>query len=237
MTHVNNRFSGYKTFSVCFIISMIITTIAFYSYCGNTIAKEPEKKVDTHEVTIESSNDITEETKVSVEPMTPVAVEKEEPTTVIEETTTIVEETNTHYYVNDNGYKAYLDKQYQNHLYDMCKKYNVEQYYTLFMAQMYHESTFRQHLVSKTNDYGLMQINVCNHKWLSEKLGFTDFLNPYNSIEAGVYMMSNYLHKYNDVEKALVCYNSGESVVRKGTYSTKYSRGVLDDMKLLIELN
>ena len=119
----------------------------------------------------------------------------------------------------------------------MCVKYNVEKYYTLFIAQMYHESTFRINLISGTNDYGLMQINKCNHKWLGELLGNNDFLDPYNNIEAGVYMLSSYLHKYNDVEKALVCYNRGESAVKKGTYSTSYSKGVLEDMNLLVELD
>ena len=81
-----------------------------------------------------------------------------------------------------------------------------------------------------------MQINKCNHEFLRNKFGFTDFLDPYVSIESGVYFMSGYLHKYNDVEKALVCYNRGESAVRKGTYSTSYSKGVLEDMNLLVEL-
>jgi hypothetical protein len=49
--------------------------------------------------------------------------------------------------------------------------------------------------------------------------------------------MSEFLHKYNDVEKALVCYNRGESAVINGTYSTSYSQGVLYDMNFLVELD
>ena len=101
---------------------------------------------------------------------------------------------------------------------------------------MYHESGFQTDIVSGTNDYGLMQINKCNHDWLSKKLGKSNFLDPYTSIEAGVYILSDYLKKYDDVQTALVCYNMGESAIQKGIYSTKYSRGVLADEKLLVEL-
>lgn len=153
-----------------------------------------------------------------------------------EEIVTAPARPNKLYYVNENGWESYLDECYQNHLYEMCVKYDVVDYYTLFLAQMYHESGFRTDVISGTNDYGLMQINICNHEWLGQKLGNSDFLDPYNNIEAGVYMMSGYLKKYNDAEKALVCYNRGESAVRNGTYSTKYSQGVLYDMTFLVEL-
>ena len=48
--------------------------------------------------------------------------------------------------------------------------------------------------------------------------------------------ISDYLKKYDDVQTALVCYNMGEGAIQKGIYSTKYSRGVLADKKLLVEL-
>jgi hypothetical protein len=146
------------------------------------------------------------------------------------------ERTNKLYYVDDNGYKSYFDECYQNYLYDLCVQYGITEYYTLLIAQIYHESTFRTNLISSTNDYGLMQINVCNHSWLRNKLGISDFLNPYENMQAGVYMMSSYLHKYGDAEKALVCYNLGEGGA-KGVSSTSYSRGVLYDRSLLVELN
>ena len=153
---------------------------------------------------------------------------------IVEEETEedIVIDINSLYYVEEDGYKSYLHEDYQDFLYLMCIKYDVKEYYELFIAQMYHESSFRTNLVSGTNDYGIMQINTCNHEWLRDKFGFTDFLDPYVSI------MSLYLHKYNDVEKALVCYNMGESAVRKrGIYSSTYSRGVLNDIDLLVKID
>ena len=82
-----------------------------------------------------------------------------------------------------------------------------------------------------------MQINEGNHEWLSETLGVTDFLDPYQSIRCGVFMLSSYLHKYDDVQKALVCYNKGEGAVIDGTYSTDYSQCVVSDWDKLVELN
>lgn len=157
-----------------------------------------------------------------------------------EETPEIIEEPKRenilYQVVDENGWVSTLDAKYQDYLWKMCKKYEIEDYYTLLLAQMYHESGFDIKTVSNTGDYGLMQINKCNHKWLSEKLGSNDFLDPYISIESGVLIMSDFLHKYNDVQKSLVCYNMGESAVLNGTYSTKYSTGVISDMNLLVEI-
>ena len=140
------------------------------------------------------------------------------------------------YYVQDGNYRYDLPKKYQDYLWSLCKKYKVTDYYKLFIAQMYHESNFDESVISETNDYGLMQINKCNHSWLSKKLKNGDFLDPYNNMEAGVLMMSEFLKKYYDVHKALVCYNRGESAVINGTYSTSYSKCVISDTNKLIEI-
>ena len=143
--------------------------------------------------------------------------------------------------VLQKGYKLYevhepygtymLEPEYQAYLYDTCVKYGVEKYYKLMMAVMWHESNFNVKEISKTNDYGLMQINKCNHSWLKKTLDLpsNDFLDPYTSIECGVYMMQSYLLKYDDVHKALVAYNRGDNAVdKKHIYETSYSRTVVD---------
>ena len=136
-----------------------------------------------------------------------------------------------YYTINDEGFYSTLEYEYQDYLWKMCEKYDICGSYELLLAQMYSESSYNPSIVSNTNDYGLMQINICNHEWLSEQLGISDFLNPYSSIEAGCYMMSVYLHKY-DAEASLVAYNMGESVVKKGTYSSSYSRRVLENKNM-----
>ena len=135
------------------------------------------------------------------------------------------------YYEIHEGYGTYmLPKKYQKYTLKMCKKYGVKKYYKLMLALMWHESNYKVDDISRTNDYGLCQINRCNHSWLKKTLDINgDFLDPYTSIECGVYMMSIYLKKYDDVETALVAYNRGENAVSKNkTYSTSYSRTIVD---------
>lgn len=123
-------------------------------------------------------------------------------------------------------YDIPLDTELQHYTYNLCVEYGVEEYYPLMLAVMWHESNFNEKVVSRTNDYGLMQINKINHKWLSEKFGITDFLDAKQNIKAGVYMLSTYLLKYEDIDKALMAYNLGEAGARRywnaGKYTTKY---------------
>lgn len=186
------------------------------------------------------------ETQVTLEEATKVAVSKpiEDKVVTIEnaENPTLKETkpVREHKYykvidTNENNYETTLDYELQDYLYETCKKYGVEEHYELLMAQMYNESRFNPNVISKTHDWGIMQINECNHEWLSKTLGITNFLDPYQSIECGVYMMSGYLKKY-PVETALVAYNAGESKVRNGVTSTKYSKRVLGYVPMLTEI-
>lgn len=232
MKHKTNPSSGRKERTVftlilrLFIVAVVIGGASAFAYYATN-------KQSTEEEIVIEDNQKEQANNVVVFPTNiPVPESTQEPVLP-----TPTPKPYVYYYINDNGYKSYLDNQYQDYLYEMCVKYNVTEYYTLFIAQMYHESSFNINNISKTHDYGLMQINKCNHKWLGKILGNNDFLDPYNNIEAGVYMMSNFLNKYQDVQKALVCYNRGEGAVKKGTYSTSYSRGVLEDMNLLVKID
>ena len=102
------------------------------------------------------------------------------------------------------------------------------------MALMYTESSFRADVVSGTNDYGLMQINKCNHEELSSALGITDFNEPYQNIRAGLYILRRLFEKYDEPSMVCMAYNMGEygaSVLwDNGVYSTSYSQKVLAKM-------
>ena len=127
-------------------------------------------------------------------------------------------------------YNVALSKELQRYTYDLCVEYSIEEYYALVLAVMWHESVFDAKVISQTNDYGLMQINKINHALLSEKLGITDFLNEKQNIEAGIYILSNLILKYEDVDKALMAYNMGESGAKRrwadGVYTTTYTTRV-----------
>ena len=130
-----------------------------------------------------------------------------------------------------------LSEDLQQYTYDTCADYNIRQHYKLIMAVMWQESNFNPSAISSTSDYGIMQINKCNHKWLSSSLGVDNFLDPKQNIECGIYMMSRLLLKYQDVSKALMAYNLGEGGAAKlwkqNIYSTRYSRAILDKQNLI----
>jgi len=135
-------------------------------------------------------------------------------------------------------YHIPLDTSLQEYTYKKCQQYGIPQHYELVLAMMWRESNFTVDGISATNDYGIMQINKCNHKWLQEALGVTDFLNAKQNIEAGVYMISTYLLRY-DAQRALMAYNYGENSARQkwrnGIYSSSYSRDIISKRKLIEE--
>lgn len=128
-------------------------------------------------------------------------------------------------------YDIKLDEDLQSYTYAMCSYYEISEYFELALALMQTESQFIVDAISSTNDYGLMQINKCNLKWLEEKLGVDNIMDPYQNIKAGLYILSGYLHKYNDMTKALMCYNMGETGAKRcwdaGITSTPYAEKVL----------
>lgn len=126
-----------------------------------------------------------------------------------------------------------LDVEIQEFIYYLAYGYNIDFYF--IMAVIEHESDYRANLISKTNDYGLMQINQCNHEWLSKALGITDFLDPYQNIMAGTYKFHLLFEKYgDDTAKVLMAYNMGNTGAKrlwdKGIYETKYSRDIMQQI-------
>ncbi len=101
------------------------------------------------------------------------------------------------------------------------------------------ESSFRPDIISGTNDFGLMQINKVNHQWLQEQLGITDFLDPEQNIQAGLYILRTLFEKYDDPAKVLMAYNMGESGAKRlweqGIFETNYSRKVLTNAEEIKE--
>lgn len=126
-------------------------------------------------------------------------------------------------------YDIPLTKELQEYTFNLCQENNLDYEFTL--AVMDQESDYQEKAISKTNDYGIMQINKINHEWLSEKLGIDDFLDAEQNILAGVKMLSDLITKYEDPHKALMAYNAGEAGAKKhwdkGTTTSGYSREVM----------
>lgn len=127
-------------------------------------------------------------------------------------------------------YDVPLSKDLQDYISSVCSTYSVpcELIYGIIEV----ESNFRADTVSDTNDYGLMQINKCNHEWLSSTLGVSNFLDPKENILCGIYIISGHLEKTDgNVELALMRYNCGATGAKRlweqGIYSTSYTEKVV----------
>lgn len=117
----------------------------------------------------------------------------------------------------------------QEFTYYLSAAYDID--YTLVLAIISKESSFMPDGISSTNDYGLMQINACNHEWLTEELGITDFIDPYENIKAGLFILRGLFEKYDSTSKVLMAYSMGENGASKlweqGIFESNYSKDVL----------
>lgn len=142
-----------------------------------------------------------------------------------------------------NGFVAMrtvpMDINLQKHVYDVANEYGLD--WTLLMAVIQKESRFDPYVVSATSDYGLMQINHINHGWLSVETGVNDFLDPYQNVRAGAYMLKQLFDKYQDPHMALMAYNVGEGGAswcwEQGVYTSQYSREVINIQRELKRAN
>ena len=132
-----------------------------------------------------------------------------------------------------------LDKVTQDFIFVEAGEAAVE--YRLVLAIIQHESNCDPDAISVTGDYGLMQINKCNHAWLAENYGLTDMLDPRQNIIAGITILSQ-LSVYGDsteagLHKILMAYNMGPGGAAEawaaGRYTSAYSRTIMDTWKTL----
>lgn len=127
-----------------------------------------------------------------------------------------------------------LSHSLQRFIYEVCADENVP--VTLIYAMIEHESQFDPEIISKTDDYGLMQINAVNHTWLNEKYRCADMLDPYQNVFCGVKIIGSYVNRYDgDLTKALMAYNMGDYGARKawenGVDKISYSTTILGLME------
>lgn len=122
-----------------------------------------------------------------------------------------------------------LSHSLQRYIYEVCADENVP--VSLIIAMIDQESKFNPEVVSKTGDYGLMQINTINHEWLAEEYRIADMLDPYQNVFCGIKVIGSYIQNYNDYGLALMAYNMGDYGAKKAwendIKSTSYSESVL----------
>lgn len=213
-----------RTILICMIGGIIYLSVILFVQANETSTTEPSEEVikldEIHSLNMSAGVD-----KIlnGIDFIDIKDIEKKQELPKKELENSVKNEKHYKYYkIIDNGHQTSMDKELQKYTYDLCVEYGIEDYYTLILCQLYKESTYIENLISKTNDYGIAQINVCNHGWLSKKLGVTDFLDARQSILCNIYLMSDYIEKYG-VESALVCYNTG-----KPYSSNSYAREVIN---------
>lgn len=121
-----------------------------------------------------------------------------------------------------------MDEDLQQFVFYISKANNID--WTLVMAMINHESSFKADAISKTHDYGMMQINQGNHEWLSKTLGVTDFLDAQQNIRCGIYILHQLFEKHDNTHLVLMSYNMGEGAASRlwsgGVHSTPYSERI-----------
>lgn len=126
-------------------------------------------------------------------------------------------------------YNVPLSHGLQEYIYELCAEEHVPM--SLIIAMIDHESRFNPEAISRTNDYGLMQINEVNHESLEERYRCADMLNPYQNVFCGIKVIGSYIETYGDYTKALMAYNMGNYGARKawdnGITSTAYTDLIL----------
>lgn len=126
-------------------------------------------------------------------------------------------------------YNIPLDEELQEYTFYLCKENNLD--YEMVLAMMDQESDYQEKVISKTNDYGIMQINQVNHEWLEEELGIDDFLDAEQNILAGIRILAELTEKYEDPHRVLMAYNCGETGAKRlwkqGKTTSEYSRSIM----------
>lgn len=202
-----------KEMVIFLLVLFIINSAVGFVICTISTPHSEESTEEVSESITESNEILTEKEVVSV----PVEVTTCERSEII--TTEVVEPDGDYYDVP-------LSHDLQDYIRELCDENGIPM--SLVIAMIDVESSFNPNAVSSTDDYGLMQINKCNHEWL-RKQGVTDVFDPYQNVRGGIIILSQC---YNgNLSKTLMSYNLGEASASKlwneGIYGTYYSRLVL----------
>lgn len=127
--------------------------------------------------------------------------------------------------LDNKSYNVPLDKDLLKYINKLCNQLGISE--TMVLGLIKTESDFNPTLISKTNDYGLMQINRQNFDWLKKELkeefGISfNWDDPYDNVTAGIYYLSkvkaDWVNKYSGESLqnvTLLAYNMGPGNAKK----------------------
>ena len=121
-----------------------------------------------------------------------------------------------------------LDAETQQYAYEQSKANGIP--VDLTISVIWQESGYRPNLISKTEDYGLMQVNECNLLKVQQELGITNIFDPKQNIKAGTYILGACIRDYPTINQALMVYKEGSTgaprLWKRGITSIKYTREI-----------
>ena len=113
----------------------------------------------------------------------------------------------------------------------VCDEYDVD--YSLALGVIYNESRFKSGLThmnsNGTIDYGLMQVNEVNFKYLNKTLGITSMnqlLDDRVGIRCGVHLLAYHKNATGNDSAALLRYQVGEGTYRKYVKNGKHTNDI-----------
>ena len=202
------------------------------------VGRESETEAEVIIVTdIETETAIETEMETEIETEVETQLETEAVTEVVTETVTeseaepeIIEVIEVIPAIEGKYLDVPMSAELQDYVRAVSADYGIP--FELTMAVIYVESGFDSSAISSTGDYGLMQISYVNHEWLKGELGVEDFLDPYENILGGVYILKDKIRESGgDFTIALMRYNRGNAValqqMSQGIFSTPYTEKVL----------
>lgn len=132
-----------------------------------------------------------------------------------------------------------LSQELQKYTWKLCEYLEMPECYETCLAIMWQETNYDADLVSETNDYGIMQVNICNLVALEEQLGITDIMAIDQNICSGVYLFALNYRQFNNINDALMGYNMGptqaSNLLHDGIYSSAYSRSVIRKTQMILQ--
>lgn len=100
-----------------------------------------------------------------------------------------------------------LEYELQELLWAACEETGCP--YELALAVIFRESTYRNVNGDNGNSIGYMQIQPRWNQERMERLGVTDLSDPLSNFRVGCDLLAELIEKYDSVESALTCYNTG----------------------------
>jgi len=113
------------------------------------------------------------------------------------------------------------EEQINDYIFTICSEYDVDPF--LIQSIVWHESNYIP-TVANGNCLGLMQVSSYWHADRAERLGVTDFYDPYSNILLGVDFIAELQSKHKDDKLVLMLYN-----MKWKTAYNLYNKGIISD--------